>query len=86
MQNKEGLTIKKDNQFCRKVVAHYLLKTNLATKDNLQSEVDKWIDYHCSEEFNKAILNDVFMLCHYQAGLKKMVSDYLEESENPNNE
>ena len=80
MQNKR-LIIKKDDQFCREVVAHYLLKNNPELKENIQSEVDKWIDYHCSEEFKKSIVEDVFMIYHYGIGLEKMVSDYLSEKE-----
>lgn len=73
------MIIKKDNVFCREVVAHYLLKENPSFKNIIDEEVDRWIDYHNSVEFKKSIIEDAFMIRHYQMGLEEMILDYLRE-------
>lgn len=69
------LSMQKDNVFCRKVVAHYILSTSFNRKIDIAKEVDRWIDYHNSEEFKKSIAGDVFSIKHYIMGLAKMVND-----------
>ena len=73
------MIISKENEFCRKVVAHYILKNNPELKPDIEKEVDKWIDNNNSEEFRRYIASDVFTLCHYQRGIRKMVKDYLQD-------
>ena len=72
-------SMQKDNVFCRKVVAHYILKNNPELKPDIEKEVDKWIDNNNSEEFRRYIASDVFTLCHYKRGISKMVEDYLQD-------
>lgn len=68
--------IKKDDVFCREVVAHYLLKENPDLKDIIESEVDKWIDYYSSVEFQKSIKENDFTISHCKINLSEMLRDY----------
>ena len=68
-------SMQKDNVFCRKVVEHYILSTSINRKIDIAKEVDRWIDYHNSEEFKESIAVDVFSINHYIMGLAKMVND-----------
>ena len=67
-------SMQKDNVFCRKVVAHYILSSSINRKIDIAKEVDRWIDYHNSEEFKKSIAGDVFSINHYIMGLAEMVN------------
>ena len=72
--------MKKDNEFWRKVVAHYILKKNPELKNDIDQEVDKWID-HNSKEFINNIASDAFSIIHYLSGLAYMVEDCFKDEE-----